>query len=509
MKVVAAALAGMMLLVACTGTGVTSSTPPDSAAPTSGGSASHSSAATTSPAATGTAPPGSAIVPAYSGPRPMPAAGPGPMLWPTTSDFTQWGRLDDAVTRHGFVDVNGKLVVPERYEGYAYCRDASGKVSFLVATATGRHADVIDLSGTVIGHAPTQDATCGPPGMIVFTRVVDSELGKVYDGLMAVPSGRIVLPLVTGRSVAVVNDDTVNVSEAKGEYFLNPRTGTRTPHPGYVTEAELADGAPGLPASTVRPNVGDGRFGYLGLTGTWLLKPSFDDAAAFSEGYAVVRRGDDRYTFVDKTLRRVGQDWSDIETVWVTSAGGADRPGGYLVSGAAGQGLLASDLRPIVAPGKATITCNYQANGACSATVGGKASLATLPDGTVTSMPDGFTQAIGPSFLADTVRTEDNDEAASRVLALGGNAITLDGASACAAVGTAWAACQPISPVLPPLVIDAQGRRTAFATIEQVPDPSGPSGPAYYWAVAGKYQGFIDASGQWLYRESRYSRVEE
>ena len=58
-------------------------------------------------------------------------------------------------------------------------------------------------------------------------------------------------------------------------------------------------------------------------------------------------------------------------------------------------------------------------------------------------------------------------------------------------------------------MVDARGRRTAFATIEPVLDPAGSASAAYYWVVAGQYQGFIDDSGNWRYRESRYTRVEE
>jgi hypothetical protein len=439
----------------------------------------------------------------------MPASVAGPMLWPTTIPVTIPGDSEDSITLHGFVNETGKLVVPERYQGYDFCRDTAGRTAFVIATAAGRKADVLDLTGKVVGHAPTQDASCGPPGMLLFTRVIDGELGKVYDGLMAVPSGTIVLPLLTGRKVAVVNDDTVNVTEAKREYFLNPRTGKRTPHPGYVTEVELGDGARGLPASTVSPYLGDGLFGYVGLTGTWLLKPTLEDAAAFNDGYAIARLGEGRYTFLDTTFTRVGGEWSDIQAVWVFDSHNTERLAGYQVFGSAGRGLLGPDLRTIVAPGKATIVCGYQANASCSVLLDGHASLVTLPDGKVTPMPDGYTQAVGPSFVADEVTTEDNDQAATRVLALGGDAVSLDGPSACSGVGTAWAACQPISRVLPPVVIDSQGRRTAFATIEEVYDPSGSGAPAYYWAVTGRYRGFIDASGQWLYRESRYTRVEE
>ncbi len=451
-------------------------------------------------------------VPDYSGPRRMPASVSGPMLWPTSTSVTVWdGGADDDISLYGFVGVTGKLVVPERYEGYAYCRDAAGRVSFVVATATGKKADVLDLTGKVIAHAPSQEASCGPPGLVVFTRVIDSESGNVLDGIMDVTSGAILLPHAAGRKVAVVHAGTVDVTEKKGTYFLNPRTGKRTPHPGWVTDAGLEPGAPGLPASTVRPNQSEaGLSGYVGLNGKWLAKPSFTEASAFQNGYAVVQSAESRYTFLDTRFHRSGGEWDSIDRVESRVSDGW-KVVGYLVSGDAGQSLLGPDLRVIIAPGAATIACSWDGNGACSAVAADRsASLVVLPEGTVTAMPAGFTVAVSGSFAADKVVTDDDDNGASRVVALrSGNALALDGPSSCQAVATAWVVCKPFSQVLPPVVIDAGGRRTAFATAEAVDDPTSSGGAAYYWVVAGRYQGFIDASGAWRYRESRYTRVEE
>jgi hypothetical protein len=444
----------------------------------------------------------------------MPASVAGHMLWPTSSLVTQWGVLDGYTSWHGFVDETGRLVVPERYEDYAYCQDATGRVSFVVAIATGKKADVLDLTGRVIAHAPTQVASCGPPGLVVFTRVLDAELGNDLDGLMDVATGDILLAHAGGRKLAVVNADTVNVTEPKGEYFLNPRTGKRTFHPGWVADAGLEPGAPGLPASTVQPNGPEGgRSGYVGLNGAWLVKPAYVDASGFRNGYAVVQLGEDRFTFLNAKFQRVGGEWTSIETVdeGATATNGWSRTTvGYLVSGPAGQSLLGGDLHVIVASGTAKITCASDANGACSVLdPAGRASLAVLPKGTLTVMPDGFTGVISRTFVSDKASSGD-DPAAHRVLSLaGGRALELDGGSACHAVATVYAACEPGSAVLPPVVIDAEGRRTAFATIQAVGEPTSSGGATYYWVVAGKYQGFIDASGAWRYRESRYTRVEE
>jgi hypothetical protein len=82
-------------------------------------------------------------------------------------------------------------------------------------------------------------------------------------------------------------------------------------------------------------------------------------------------------------------------------------------------------------------------------------------------------------------------------------------ASNCREVGTAWVACEPWSGIPSLVLIDQPGRRTPVSGIETVEDPVNSGSSAYYWVVAGKYQGYIDAKGEWRYRQSRYLRVEE
>lgn len=507
-RLAGAVLTGLLLVTGCVAPGSTTPTPTVPAA----------TADSAAPAASTPAPAGSVStdgsdleVPDYSGPQPMPASVPGPMLWPTSTRVNLPGLSYEDFAVHGFVDATGKLVVPARYEGYSYCRDAAGQVSFVIATAAGRKADVLDLTGKVIAHAPSHDASCGPSGLVVFTKVFDPELSNQLDGLMEVPSGAILLPQAAGRQIMVINADTVDVTEPKGNYFLNPRTGKRTPHPGWLApDAVLEPGAPGLPASMVEPNTDkEGLSGYLDLTGTWVVKPGFDDASSFHDGHALVRL-DGTQTFLDTGFQRVGGPWDEVD--WVSKrVAGEWTTIGYVVSNPPAQALLASDLRVISAEGAATIDCPYDANGACTV-IGAdrRVSMVVLPEGAVTPMPDGFSRVLGGSFVSDAVAVNEDQEGATKVLALGpGRTSTLDGPSSCTAVDNTWVACAPLSAVLPRVVIDSQGRRTAFATVTAVDDPTRFEGASYYWVVAGKYQGFIDAGGAWRYRESRYTRVEE
>lgn len=514
-----ALVAGLLVLTGCVGPGISGPTPPGlTPAPTTPAEtagtpsppASPSSSAPVSPPAQPAAP--GMSLPKYHGRRPMPAGDSGPMLWPTSVTMTVWVDWSTEVTRYGFVDVTGKLVVPPIYEGYSSCRDKAGRVSFVIALETGRNAVVLDLTGKVVAHAPTRSATCGPAGDLVFSRWFDAELGHHKDGLMDVGTGRILLPLAPGRHIEALADGVrVNVSDLKGEYFLNPRTGKRTPHKGWVADVGTDPGATALPATGKRPPGGEepGTIGYVGLGGNWLAKPQFVEGSPFRSGHAVVKLAEDRFTFLDGSMRRVGGEWTSIEPVDLDPVE-SGKLGGYLVSDATGQVLLGTDLRTIVAQGSGTIECLSEADGACAVTgADGRTSLVVLPEGTVTAMPDGFVHALSPSFLAE--RTPEGGNVAKSILAIGsGGVAELDGSASCNHVGTAWVACDSAGwAVLPPVVVDAKGRRTAFATIEPVLDPADSGKATYYWVVGGKYQGFIDDSGAWRYRESRYTRVEE
>ena len=135
-------LASILFLVGCTAPTVTVVPTPT-----------NSSVA---PSASDSAPPTASVLAS------MPAADGRPMLWParlvleSTLDF---GGSPDV--RYGFVDVHGKLVVPQRYEGYVYCPDATGRTAFLIASLAGRRAEVFDLNGKLLTRTPTATAEGG------------------------------------------------------------------------------------------------------------------------------------------------------------------------------------------------------------------------------------------------------------------------------------------------------------------------------------------------------------
>lgn len=443
----------------------------------------------------------------YNGPLPLPAGDGKPMLWPAPTkvsvtngeDYLDFG----TTTRYGFVNANGVLVVPPRYEAYEYCHDGSGRVAFIAVSGGGRKAAVLDLAGTVIRTLPTDTVACGPAGTVVFTYEAPMDDSNWRDGLMQIATGRVLLPLVKERHIRVVDDLTVNVSDRGGEYFLDVVTGKRTPHPGEVTEVGSAARAPGVPASlTVKD--GDNLIGFLDTAGRWVVAPQFTDAYEFVQGFAMVELTGGGWTFINPEGEHVGGVWSEMESVAFEVPDGW-RDVGYLVTGAAGQGLLSLDLRTVVEPGPATITCDSDAAGACAVVpFEGNPSLVRLPEGTVTSMPDSFDRAVGPGFLG---HTSDPDEPwMDRIVATATGAIVdLGSGHDCRGVGTAWAACSNVDTV----VLDTQGRRTVFRTITPLYGPDRLAGVAYYWATTARWEGIVDADGTWHYRQFRFTRLED
>lgn len=428
------------------------------------------------------------------------------MLWPARlilESAPEFGGSPDV--RYGFVNVHGKLAIPERYEGYTYCPDATGRTAFLIASLAGRRAEVFDLGGKLLTRAPTATAECGGADHVVITEDVWGETDRHNSGLVNVTTGKVVVPIAKDRHVDVVDAGTANVSDPSGEYFLDLLTGKKTPHQGWLVEsADPGDGKLlAARAQRHRDSSQSGKVGYINRSGAWVVPAEFSDATGFANGYSTVGIGA-QYTFLDTELQRVGGTWDEVTTI--------DGPDGavlgYRVRVADQQALLGADLKVVVPPGPVSITCDWEASGACSVVAGASATLVLLPEGTTTAMPAGFSQALSPFFLADEVNPDFGDS--NRVYAVAtGATVELAGPVSCIGVGSAWAACDSGAGMAPPVVVDTAGRVTEFATALAVPDPSPTKGVAYYWVTASSYQGFVDANGTWRYRESRYTQLED
>lgn len=433
----------------------------------------------------------------------------GPMLWPTST--TTFVDLDGWTTErvlHGFVDTQGTLVVPARYDWYEYCRDEAGRASLVLAGTGATQVDILDLTGQVIGQVPGRYASCIGDTHAGFQTEI-SELGPldVGSGLFDLRSGEVLIKPKKGRTVTMIDRRTVNVHRAADEFFLDLVTGERTSHPGFLTgylepSADAADLAL-IPASTTLIDTYTGSddplIGYLDRAGGWALTPTFGLAEPFRAGYAVVGESELQY-FVDTDFQRAGDTWS-----WVSST-----EWGYRV-GAEGDyqddpGLLGLDLQVILEPGMADTDCGWEAQAVCDVYLhSGTQQVLLLPEGTLIDPPEGFGHALSRTQFADATR----DGPATRIHDVAtGVTFALDRPSTCRAVGT-WIACTPEAAAAPPAVYRASGERTEFRDVEPAEEVVTDTASGYYWAVAGGDQGFIDDTGHWLYQESRYTTLED
>lgn len=434
----------------------------------------------------------------------MPASDGKPMLWPLSSKVRLTNADGDLYDRYSFLDVSGTLVLPQRYSSYTYCPDASGRPVHLIANKSGEKVEVYDLTGKLLRRLPTLDASCAGTSHVIVTHWVEPELNQRNEGLLDLATGKVTLAIAKDRHITAINDHTVNVSDPSGEYFLDLSTGRRTPHPGWIleNEATLEAGAPGVPAATVPSGA---IIGFLRLDGTWALTPRYDEVYGFTGGFARVHLDDGQWTFLDSTLHEVGGKWKEVDAVTRDRVVGW-RTLGYRVANDGQQALLDASLHPVVPAQNAQITCNWGADGACMVTRADAVQLVVLPEATTSPFPAGVDQALSRWFGADGAPP--SEEGTTRVLALEtGVSVTLDAPTSCRPAGDAWLVCQPGGPTLAPIVLDRQGRRTAFASAQPIYDPV--EGTAYYEVTGGRYRGIVDAAGNWLYRTSIYYQLED
>lgn len=438
----------------------------------------------------------------------MPAPDGRPMLWPTTR--TSGPRANPTIL-HGFVDANGKVVLPARFESYLYCPDATGRAAFVILSRAGQPDEIRGLDGGLLRRTPTSLTACVGTDHVIVTDVIDGELDKVDSAIMTIATGAFVVPFAKNRRIVAIDDHTVNVSDPSGEYFLDLATKRRTPHPGWLAQESFGAEPALLPAAggATRPGAQDSpRIGLLDRQGRWALKPSYSSVSGFLAGHAVVS-WESGTGFLDEALHRVGVIWDEAWPI-TRPVNGADSVLAYRVRQGEGNGLLGPDLKPLVEPTAQEIYCGTDLHLAWCAVrdAQGRTTAVSLPDGATHALPEGFSQVLSSYFYADTV-AKDEEGHSRRILATGtGVVIDLPDLSSCQGVGT-WALCRTTTGLVQTLIFDAAGNRADFASIEPIADPSGSGEPAYYWVTAGPFQGFVDAQGTWRYRESRYTQLED
>lgn len=485
----AAVAVSLLAFTGCTAVPPPTSPPPSVDIPSPSDSVTQS-ASPTPPAATTD----------YTGPSPMPATDGGPMLWPTAVERTvrsAGGWSETGLVRVGFVDATGELVVPPRYDGYDYCRDANGRATLVLATSAEDHVDVLDLTGDVVTQIPGRLASCAGDSYAVFqTEAGEYDPATFGEGLFDLRAGEVVLPVKVGRVILPLNKQTMNVRDADGEYFLDPDSGRKTPHPGYLWYPAYASEPPWPAAANSDGEV----FGYLDESGRWALKPTFAGAEPFQAGHAVVRDGTASHV-IDTHFRQVGEKWDTIDAV------GSFYQVTRKVDGAVVTGILDADLTTVFDPAPGEFTCYADdEQGTCLITSETAAPrLLRLPEAGAVELPWQFSNLLSRTFVED----RGDSDYATHVLNVGtGITFALAMPGDCVALSDDWVGCHPLSD-LPMEVYTASGRRTAFRDLRPLPNATDDGDAPYYWVVAGSHRGFVDVTGRWLYRESSYTDLED
>lgn len=135
------------------------------------------------------------------------------MLWPTTR--TSGPRANPTIL-HGFVDANGKVVLPARFESYLYCPDATGRAAFVILSRAGQPDEIRGLDGGLLRRTPTSLTACVGTDNVIVTDVIDGELDKVDSAIMTIATGAFVVPFAKNRRIVAIDDHTVNVSDPSG-----------------------------------------------------------------------------------------------------------------------------------------------------------------------------------------------------------------------------------------------------------------------------------------------------
>lgn len=519
-------LAGSLLLTGCVPgldrsswpTPLPSAEQPGSTPVSPTASSAHTAATGSSSPTIGASPSGSVTVgaydvrplPEYAGPRPLPASDGKPMLWPVSVPVSMYSGYQQTVQRSGFLDVTGKLVLPQRYESYQYCADVAGRPVLMIANRGGdARAEVFDLTGKRLAKLPTERADCAGPSYVITTNDGLDEASTqadVENGLYELATGKWLIPPIKGRQLASLRPGLLNVTEPTGEYFLNLKNGRKTAHPGWLTyRASLTAGARTVPASTERDS---GKIGFLDLSGHWTIRPSLVGAEEFVGDLAAVELREGTFALIDSRGHSRSGDVSELDNVTRTVRTASDYEVlGYVASTSAGKTLLDVHGAVLLGPDSGAIACSWEKEGACSLRLpGGAAQLLSLPDGTRTDLPTGIDEALSRTF-ADSSQS-DGDGRGTVYSLVSRKLIETTGRSSCTGAGPAFVVCTPDSEVLPAVVISAGGP-TSFSSATPLIDP-GPSGEVRYYQVTGaNFTGIVDASGAWLYRQSSYLRLDD
>ncbi|MCL2423898.1 MAG: WG repeat-containing protein [Micrococcales bacterium] len=392
----------------------------------------------------------------------------------------------------GFVDMSGQLVVEPSYLDFAVCPGADGEV-FVVAQGA-EQVDVLDSAGTVVGSAPGQLSGCGPiPG---------------YARLFSLDWQRLAVTLPDAAVSDLGHADGVDhhrfaeyTTGDEPRLVLVDRDGLRVPTQAGAVRYELGATAEVYPSGEwpvpagQHPQEGS-HGGYIDQSGRWVAPPTFTTVYPFAHGYAAVADQTGFY-FVDTTLSQVSVTYTDIQPIWNAGPIFAQIIGYHValdgdVWDSDYAGLVTPDLKVVADPATSQVTCLWvdDLSWACLVDDDTGTWLVTLPDGARSQLPDGLRVALSAHLVTNDKGTQVYSTVTNQTFDVPPGFVATSGH------GGAFVVCESANGLL---VLDSTGARTRFDTVGEVVTTT--DGKTYYWVTSGDQQGYVDATGTWLYSE--------
>jgi hypothetical protein len=198
--------------------------------------------------------------------------------------------------RSGFIDANGKVVIPPTFEKAYSFRDG------LAAVMVGGRWGFIDAKGRQVIDPQFAEVGFFSEGLASFRKTPAGKWGYInasgevlleprFDSAGEFRNGvaQVAFETARGRALALIADAQLVPPNVR---FID-RTGEFVADPGPT---RLATGA----AGELIPFTKNGMMGYVDAAGTVVIAPTFAEAHPFSDGLACARTGN-LYGYIDKS----------------------------------------------------------------------------------------------------------------------------------------------------------------------------------------------------------------
>lgn len=459
----------------------------------------------------------------YEGPSPLPppegvSCIEGRMLWPIRRE-TGASEFGEAKYKYGFLNERGELAIPVETIRYQYDTDSEGRARYLITVREDDatlYTAVYTMDGKKWLDVPAEGAD-----IVDDTGLVVVKLNQgLFDGVLSPDSRVMLLELQTGRRLLneeylhiTVFDRNTIVAVAPGyqEYLIDLCKGEagRIPLAGYASQYSgrsdygVYEDEALLPASAMLPIWFEGasykdsdeqRFGYLGSDGQWAIPPEYMEATEFIGEYAGVKTGREQYRFIDRQGRFANEEVYTSIYVENLYTGAADAS--FRVSAADGKSFrLDRNLKEIgEVPVEGWYEGHYYREG--KRIEGMPAKYGRIPYYRWPFM-------IGATTFADTSYLLNIETGEGHVLPHAYRQVYKAGN-----LFVGFSEEEDID------VFDANGILQKDTVFDRYPSAAKWLGwlddltrGTYLWVTTAQYQGYVDLTGKWLYRESRFSSL--